>query len=206
VIPADVHQPDEPALSATRNRKCASKIEVIELPVILLAGDFLPVFSVHRRLDKPGFRMKTAPISPIRPDCVICWHNRPLLEIVQYPIVPPVWNAFFLTERSPLEMRVRFQISFIRRNTMKIIIICPRVWIGPSSLLLERPRRDRHRVIAEKLWDTIKNIHHPEPNEFLTEFRPKDTWRTQSRRRPGRRRVLSPGDALFETHYTGQQV
>jgi hypothetical protein len=28
------------------------------------------------------------------PDCVVSWHNRPLLEIVTHPIVPRARNSF----------------------------------------------------------------------------------------------------------------
>jgi hypothetical protein len=44
VIPADVHQPDEAALPAARNRKCASKISAVEALVVLLAGNLPPAF------------------------------------------------------------------------------------------------------------------------------------------------------------------
>jgi hypothetical protein len=39
VVPADIHQPDETALPAARNRKCTGKIFAVELLVVLLAGD-----------------------------------------------------------------------------------------------------------------------------------------------------------------------
>jgi hypothetical protein len=60
VIPADVHQPDEVALPAARNRKCVSTPGTVELLVVLLAGGLMPAFPVCRRLDEPGFQMKYA--------------------------------------------------------------------------------------------------------------------------------------------------
>jgi hypothetical protein len=57
VIPADVRQPDEPALLAARNRKCAGKLIAVELLVVLLAGDFLSVLPVRPRFDEPRFQL-----------------------------------------------------------------------------------------------------------------------------------------------------
>jgi hypothetical protein len=57
VIPANVHQPDEPVLLAARNCKCAGKPVAVELLVVLLAGDLLPVLPVRRRFDKPRFQL-----------------------------------------------------------------------------------------------------------------------------------------------------
>jgi hypothetical protein len=47
VVPADVDQPDEAALPAARNGKCACKQAAIELRVVLLAGGFPPVLPVR---------------------------------------------------------------------------------------------------------------------------------------------------------------
>jgi hypothetical protein len=90
VVPADVHQPDEAALPATRNGKCAKKPLAVEQLVVLLAGDI----PVRRRLDEPRFPMRIARTLFIRADCVVCWHNPPLLEIIAHPIVPRVRNIF----------------------------------------------------------------------------------------------------------------
>jgi hypothetical protein len=57
VIPADVHQPDESELLAARNRKCAGKPVAVELLVVLLAGDLLPVLPIRRRFDEPRFQL-----------------------------------------------------------------------------------------------------------------------------------------------------
>jgi hypothetical protein len=51
VIPADIHQLDEAALSTACNRKCACKPAAAELPVVLLVGAFLPGCPV--RLENP---------------------------------------------------------------------------------------------------------------------------------------------------------
>jgi hypothetical protein len=96
VIPFDVDQPDAAALLAARNRKCVGKPLAVELFVVLLAGDLSPVLPVRRRLDEPRFQMFTARTIAIRADCVVSWHNPPLLEIVANPIVPRVRNIFFL--------------------------------------------------------------------------------------------------------------
>jgi hypothetical protein len=53
VIPADVRQPDEAALPATRNGKYASKPAAVELLVVFLS----PALPVRRRLDEPRFQM-----------------------------------------------------------------------------------------------------------------------------------------------------
>jgi hypothetical protein len=53
VIPADVHQPDEAAVPAASNRKCACKKHVAELFAVLLAGDIPLAIPVRRRLDEP---------------------------------------------------------------------------------------------------------------------------------------------------------
>jgi hypothetical protein len=37
VISPDVHRPDEAALAAARNLKCASKVDAVKLPLVLLA-------------------------------------------------------------------------------------------------------------------------------------------------------------------------
>jgi hypothetical protein len=66
------------------------------LMVVLLAGDLPPALPVHRRLDEPRFQMPISRTIIICADCVVCWHNPVLLEIVAYPIVPRVQNIFFL--------------------------------------------------------------------------------------------------------------
>jgi hypothetical protein len=92
IIPADVHEPDEAALSTARNRKCASKIWAVELLVVLLAGDLPPTLPVRRRLDQARFQMIIAPRTIIGADCVACWANSPLLDLIANPIVPCVRN------------------------------------------------------------------------------------------------------------------
>jgi hypothetical protein len=57
VIPVDVHQPDEPAPLAARNCKYSGKPVAVELLVVLLASDLLPVLPVRRRFDEPRFRL-----------------------------------------------------------------------------------------------------------------------------------------------------
>jgi hypothetical protein len=57
VIYADIHQPDEPALLAARNRKCAGEPVAVELLVVLLAGDLLSVLPVRRRFDEARFQL-----------------------------------------------------------------------------------------------------------------------------------------------------
>jgi hypothetical protein len=47
MVAADIHQPDEAALPTARNDKYDSKTPAVELFVVLLAGDFRPVLSVH---------------------------------------------------------------------------------------------------------------------------------------------------------------
>jgi hypothetical protein len=95
VIPADVHQPDEAALPAARNRKYGSKQAAGEFPVVLLTGNLLPVLPVNQCLDKPRFQI-SAGITIIRAECVVRWKNLPLLEIRADPIVPRIRNIFFL--------------------------------------------------------------------------------------------------------------
>jgi hypothetical protein len=46
VIPADVYKSHEAALLTARNRKCASKLEALDLLVILFAGDLPPLLPV----------------------------------------------------------------------------------------------------------------------------------------------------------------
>jgi hypothetical protein len=82
VIPDDVHQPDEAALPAARNRKCATKPLAVELLIFLLVGDLPPILPVHRRLDEPRFPLIIARRTTRRADCVVRWRNPPLLEIV----------------------------------------------------------------------------------------------------------------------------
>jgi hypothetical protein len=95
VVPADLNQPDKVALPAARNRKRASQQLVGELLVVLLAGDLPPALPVHRRLDQPRFQMPTARRTIIiQANCVVRWHNPPLLEIVAHPIAPRVRNIF----------------------------------------------------------------------------------------------------------------
>jgi hypothetical protein len=96
VIPADVHQPDEAALHATRNHKCASRQPAVDLAVVLLAGNLPPVLPVRPDLNQPRFQMRAVRTSTIRADCVVSWLNPPLIEIVAYPIVPHVRNIFFV--------------------------------------------------------------------------------------------------------------
>jgi hypothetical protein len=57
VIHADIHEPDEPALLAARNRKCAGKPVAVQLLVVLLAGNLLPVLPVRRSLNEPRFQL-----------------------------------------------------------------------------------------------------------------------------------------------------
>jgi hypothetical protein len=92
VIFADVYQPDETAFPATRNLKCGSKQFTVEVFVVLLAGDLLLVLPVRQRLDEPRFQMRTTWSTPKRADCVVCWHNSLLLQIVAHPIVPRLLN------------------------------------------------------------------------------------------------------------------
>jgi hypothetical protein len=91
VIPTDVHEPDEVAARAVHNRKCAANPVTI---IVLSAGDLPPSFPVRRRFDEPRLHMVTALMIRIRTDCVVGWHNPPLIEIVAYPIVPPVRDIF----------------------------------------------------------------------------------------------------------------
>jgi hypothetical protein len=100
VVPADVHDPDEAALLAIRNRKCSSQKAAVELLIVLLAGDLSPALPVFRHFDEPRFQMSTARTITIRADCVVSWHNPPLLEIIAYPIVPRVRNIFFFLAKS----------------------------------------------------------------------------------------------------------
>jgi hypothetical protein len=90
MVSTDVHWPDEAALRAARNRKCASKPLGVELLVVLLAADLPPALPVRRRLDEPRFQMRKARATTIRADRMVCWHNPPLIEIVAQPIVPRV--------------------------------------------------------------------------------------------------------------------
>jgi hypothetical protein len=62
--------------------------------VVLLAGDRPPSLPVRQRLHEPRFQMLMAWTTAIRADCVMSWHNPPLLEIVAYSIVPRVRNIF----------------------------------------------------------------------------------------------------------------
>jgi hypothetical protein len=50
VIPADVHEPDETAIRAICNRKCASHPAAIDAIVVLFAGGLSPSFPVRRRV------------------------------------------------------------------------------------------------------------------------------------------------------------
>jgi hypothetical protein len=95
VVPADVHEPDKAALPAARNRKCATKPVAVELPVVLLAGE-LPLALPAGGLDEPRFQMRKARAIFMRADCVVSWHNPPLLEIVAHPVVLRVRNIFCL--------------------------------------------------------------------------------------------------------------
>jgi hypothetical protein len=70
VIPADIHEPDEAALLAARNRKRARKIGAVEL-LVVLAGDLPPALPVRRRLDEPRFQMILARSPRDRADCVV---------------------------------------------------------------------------------------------------------------------------------------
>jgi hypothetical protein len=53
VIPANVHQPDETALPATRNRKCPRELGAVELLVVVLPVHLPRTPSVFQRLDEP---------------------------------------------------------------------------------------------------------------------------------------------------------
>jgi hypothetical protein len=97
VIHADVHQPDQATLPTTRNRKCTTKIQAVELLDALLVGDPPPALPFGRRLDEPWSQMISARSTPIRADCIVRWHNPPLLEIVAPLIVPRVQNIFIVT-------------------------------------------------------------------------------------------------------------
>jgi hypothetical protein len=99
VVCADVYQPDEATLSTARNRKCGSKPAAVELLIVLLAR-WLPVLPIRRHLDELRFQMPIARIIPPHADCVVRWHDPPLLEIVADPIVPRVRNIFFLPAKS----------------------------------------------------------------------------------------------------------
>jgi hypothetical protein len=85
VVRADVHQPDEATLSTARNRKCGSKPAAVELLIVLLAG-WMPVLPIRRHLGELRFQMSIARIIPTRADCVVRWHDPPLLEIVADPM------------------------------------------------------------------------------------------------------------------------
>jgi hypothetical protein len=100
VVPADIHQPDEAALSAARNRKCGGKSAAVQLSVVLLAGDLPPALPVRRRLVEPRFQMRTARTTSIRVDCAVRWCNPPLLEIAADSIVSRVRNIFLLLDIS----------------------------------------------------------------------------------------------------------
>jgi hypothetical protein len=95
-VPVDIHQPDEPALPAAGQRKCASKPTAVEPVVVLIASDLPPALSVRRRFDELQFQMRPARITAKHAHCVVSWHNPSLLETVAYPIVPGVWDIFFL--------------------------------------------------------------------------------------------------------------
>jgi hypothetical protein len=53
VVPANVNEPDVPALATGRDCKGSSLKRPIEFPVVRPAADFLPVLSVRRGLDNP---------------------------------------------------------------------------------------------------------------------------------------------------------
>jgi hypothetical protein len=98
---------------ATRNRKCTSQIYVIELIVVLFAGDFPPTLTIHRRLDEPRFQVSAAWITTIRADYGVRRHNPFLIEIVARPIAPRVRNILWTPVINRLEKRISLEISCI---------------------------------------------------------------------------------------------
>jgi hypothetical protein len=85
---------DQAACAAAVNRKSSDEWPAIELMVVLPTVDLSPSYAIDRCLDKPRFQMSLAWTT--RTDCVVYQDNPPLLEIVAHPIVPRVWNVFFL--------------------------------------------------------------------------------------------------------------
>jgi hypothetical protein len=100
VIPGNVHEPNEAAVAATRDRKCACKPVSVELIVALLAGEIPSLLPVRRCLDEPRFQMRIAQTSVIRVDCVVRWHDSPFQEVAPHPIVPGVRNIFPVAAKS----------------------------------------------------------------------------------------------------------
>jgi hypothetical protein len=98
VVLANVHQPDEAALPAARDRKCACKPLAVELlvaqPATTFAVHLPPARTVQGRLDDPRSQMRIAKSLAIRADRVVSWHNSPRFEVVPHPIVPRVRNVF----------------------------------------------------------------------------------------------------------------
>jgi hypothetical protein len=105
MIPADVHQPDEAALRAVCNHKCAGRPVVVRL-----TGNLPPGLSIRRRLNEPRLHMMTTRAT-ISVNCIMCWHKPPLLEIITDPFVRRVRNIFLLPATSRTVTGVTIQIS-----------------------------------------------------------------------------------------------
>jgi hypothetical protein len=89
VIPADVHQWNEAALPAARNRKCACE-SVAGCP----PRGRLPTSSLRPPTPRRAtISMRQSRIITIHTDCVVRWHNPPLLESVGRPVVLRVRNG-----------------------------------------------------------------------------------------------------------------
>jgi hypothetical protein len=119
VIPASVHQPDDAALLAARNRKRASRTRSVDLLAVLIAGDLPPVLPVRRCLDEPRFQMCPARTSTHR-----CrqHHNEP-------------FRATRLTRNLP--------ITFIREFPARVDAVVTEGFEPVPFSELERGERDR---------------------------------------------------------------